>query len=94
MINFDFFLPNNLGFPHGMSMKCGLWTFHELSKRLKNFDFITFGCPSDDSIEHYPKYFTKQSVQIVVYNSIIYSIFVLILTKTRHKCLILPFSFL
>jgi len=42
MINFDFFLPNILGFPHGMSVKFGLWTFHELSKRQKNFDFIDF----------------------------------------------------
>jgi len=29
MINFDFFGPNNLGFPHGMSVKFGLWTFHK-----------------------------------------------------------------
>jgi len=36
MINFDYFLCNNLGFPHGMSMKFGLWTFHELSKRQKS----------------------------------------------------------
>jgi len=36
-----------LGFPHGMSVKFGLWTFHELSKRQKNFDFIDFGCPSN-----------------------------------------------
>jgi len=32
-----------LGFPHGMSVKLGLWTFHELSKRQKNFDFIDLG---------------------------------------------------
>jgi len=30
MINFDFFWPNNLGFPYGMSVKFGLWTFHKL----------------------------------------------------------------
>jgi len=30
MINFDFFLPNNLGVVHGMSVKFGLWTFHKL----------------------------------------------------------------
>jgi len=29
-INFDFFLPNNLVFPHGMSVKFGLWTFQRL----------------------------------------------------------------
>jgi len=28
-----------LGFPHGMSVKFGLWTFHKLEKRLNNFDF-------------------------------------------------------
>jgi len=42
MTNFDFFWPNNLGFPHGMSVKLGLWTFHELWKWRKNFDFIDF----------------------------------------------------
>jgi len=30
MIYFDFFSPNNLRFPHGMSAKFGLWTFHKL----------------------------------------------------------------
>jgi len=45
MINFDFFLPNNLGFTHGMIVKFGLWTFHELSKRQKNFDVIDFWLP-------------------------------------------------
>jgi len=30
MINVDFFWPNNLGYPHGMSVKFGLWTFHKL----------------------------------------------------------------
>jgi len=30
MINFHFFLPNNLGFPHGMSVKFGLWMFDKL----------------------------------------------------------------
>ena len=35
--NFDFFWPNNLGCPSGMSVKFGLWTFHELPKRQKNF---------------------------------------------------------
>jgi len=30
IINFDFFLPNNLGFPHDMNVKFGLWTFHKL----------------------------------------------------------------
>jgi len=28
-----------LGFPHGMNVKFGLWTFHELLKNQKNFDF-------------------------------------------------------
>ena len=45
MINFDFFWPNNLGVPHGMNVKFGLWTFHELQKRQKNFDFIDFWLP-------------------------------------------------
>ena len=45
MINFVFFLPNNLEYPHGMSVKFGLWTFHELSKRKKNFYFIDFCLP-------------------------------------------------
>jgi len=28
-----------LGFPHGMNVKFGLWTLHELSKRQKNFGY-------------------------------------------------------
>jgi len=31
-----------LEFPYGISVKFGLWTFHKLSKRQKNFDFIDF----------------------------------------------------
>jgi len=34
-----------LGFPYGMSVTFGLWTFHKLSKRQKNFDFIDFWLP-------------------------------------------------
>jgi len=34
-----------LEFPHGMSVKFGLWTFHKLSKRQKIFDFIYFWLP-------------------------------------------------
>jgi len=45
IINFDFFLPNNLGFPHVMSVKFGLWTFHVLWKQQKNFDLIDFWLP-------------------------------------------------
>jgi len=30
MINFDFFGLNNLRVAHGMSVKFGLWTFHDL----------------------------------------------------------------
>jgi len=47
MINFDFFRPNNFGMAHGISFNLGLWTFHKLLKRQKNFDF-TFGCPTYD----------------------------------------------
>jgi len=32
-----------LGFLHGMNF--GLWTFHELSKQQKKFDFIDFWLP-------------------------------------------------
>jgi len=28
-----------------MSVKFGLWTFHELSERQKNFDFVDFWLP-------------------------------------------------
>jgi len=35
-----------LGFPHGMSVKFGLWTFHELLKRQKILTLLSFGCPS------------------------------------------------
>jgi len=42
---FWLFWPNNLGFPRGISVKFGLWTFRELSKRQKNFDFIDFWLP-------------------------------------------------
>jgi len=45
MINFEFFLPNNLRVAHGTSVKFGLWTFHKLLKRQKNFDFIEFWFP-------------------------------------------------
>jgi len=30
---------------HDISMKFGLWTFHTLSKRQKNFDFIDLWLP-------------------------------------------------
>jgi len=30
MQNFDFFLPNNFGMVHGISVKLRLWTFHKL----------------------------------------------------------------
>jgi len=42
------FLPNNLGFPHGMSVKFGSWTFHKLKKRQNIFDFIDFWLPTYD----------------------------------------------
>ena len=29
-INFVFFLPNNLGVAHGISLNLDLWTFHKL----------------------------------------------------------------
>jgi len=45
MINFDFFLPNNLRFPHGMSVKFVFWTLHKLQQKQKNFDFIDFWLP-------------------------------------------------
>jgi len=45
LINCDFFWPNNLGFPHGMSAKFGLRTFHKLQKLQTNFDFIDFWLP-------------------------------------------------
>ena len=45
MICFDFFWPNNVGFPHDMSMKFGLRTFHKLLKRQKKFDCIDFWLP-------------------------------------------------
>jgi len=35
-----------MGFPHGMSVKFGLWTFHKLCKTQKNFDFIDFWLPN------------------------------------------------
>jgi len=34
-----------LGFPHGMSAKVGMWTFHKHYKKQKNFDFIGFWLP-------------------------------------------------
>jgi len=45
MMNFDFFWPNNLGFPRSMSVKFGLWTFHKLWNKQKNFEFIDFWLP-------------------------------------------------
>jgi len=45
IINFDFFGTNNLGLPYGMSVTFGLWTFHKLLKRQKNFDVIDFWLP-------------------------------------------------
>jgi len=42
-----------LGFPHGMSEKFGLWTFHELSKRQKNFDFTDFWLPYITFVAHF-----------------------------------------
>jgi len=44
MINFDFF--DLLGFPHGMSVKFGVWTFRELEKSRKILTLLTFGFPS------------------------------------------------
>ena len=41
-INFAFFWPNNFVVAHGISMKFGLWVFHELWKIQKNFDFTDF----------------------------------------------------
>ena len=32
-----------------MSVKFGLWTFHEVSKRQKILTLLTCGCPADDS---------------------------------------------
>jgi len=46
MTNFEFVYSNNLGFPHSMSVKFGLWTFHELSKWQKILTLLTFGCLS------------------------------------------------
>jgi len=39
------FWPNNFGMAHGINMKFGLWTFHNLMKWQKNFDFIDFWLP-------------------------------------------------
>ena len=46
MINFDFFWPNNLGFPRGVSVEFVLWTFPKLCKRQKNLTLLTFDCPN------------------------------------------------
>jgi len=45
MINFDFFWPNKFRVAHGISVKFGLWTFHKLLKRWKNFDLVDFWLP-------------------------------------------------
>ena len=48
MINFIFFWPDNLEFPHDMSVKFSLWTFHKLKNGRKNLTLLTFGCPTDN----------------------------------------------
>jgi len=44
-MNFNYFWPKNLGAAHGIIVKFGLWTFHILLKRQKNFDLIDFWLP-------------------------------------------------
>jgi len=40
MINFDFFLTNNLGFPHGMSVKFACGRFMNFQNDRKKFSVV------------------------------------------------------
>jgi len=54
------FWPKNLGFPHSMSVKFGLWTFHKLWKRQNNFDFVDFWLPYSSLLWYRSRYETWQ----------------------------------
>ena len=48
MINFVFFWPNNLGFPHCMGVKRGLRSFINFKKGRKILTLFTFGSPNNN----------------------------------------------
>ena len=41
-LNVQSFWPGEFRVAHGIIVKCGLWTFHELWKKHNIFDFIEF----------------------------------------------------
>jgi len=45
-----------MGFPHGMSVKFGLWIFMNFQNGRKILTLLTFGCPSNQYL--YPRFWS------------------------------------